>query len=75
VRRGPRPICQDTGIVNVVHEDRHGRAASRAFRPGLEDAVNDGVRKGYLDPDNPLRASIVADPISSARTPATTRRR
>jgi len=32
------------------------------FPAGLEDAVNDGVRKGYLDPENPLRASIVADP-------------
>ncbi|HEX7435682.1 MAG TPA: fumarate hydratase, partial [Caldimonas sp.] len=32
------------------------------FPAGLEDAVNDGVRRAYLDPENKLRASIVADP-------------
>jgi len=58
---GRRPICQDTGIVNVFMKiGMDVRFAG--FPAGLEDAVNDGVRKGYLDPDNPLRASIVADP-------------
>jgi fumarate hydratase class I len=33
----------------------------------LEDAVNAGVRKGYLDPDNVLRASIVEDPLFGRR--------
>ena len=28
----------------------------------VEDMVNEAVRRAYLDPDNPLRASIVADP-------------
>jgi fumarate hydratase, class I len=28
----------------------------------LQDTVNEGVRKGYLHPDNTLRASVVADP-------------
>jgi len=28
----------------------------------LEDAVNEGVRRGYMNPDNSLRASVVADP-------------
>ena len=27
---GHRPICQDTGIVNVFPEDRHGREAGKA---------------------------------------------
>ena len=29
----------------------------------LEDAINEGVRRGYLNPDNTLRASVVADPL------------
>jgi len=58
---GRRPICQDTGIVNVFL--RIGMDVRwEGFPAGVEDAVNEGVRKGYLDPDNPLRASIVADP-------------
>jgi fumarate hydratase class I len=58
---GKRPICQDTGIVNVylkigMDVRWHG------FSGSLEDAINEGVRRGYLDPDNKLRASIVSDP-------------
>ncbi len=59
---GHRPICQDTGIINVflnigmdVRWD--------GFTGSIEDAVNAGVRQGYLNPDNVLRASILADPI------------
>src|SRR3954451_14543410 len=58
---GHRPICQDTGIVNVflkVGMDLRWEG----FTGGLEDAVNEGVRRGYLHPDNTLRASVVADP-------------
>jgi fumarate hydratase class I len=58
---GRRPICQDTGIVNVFLKIGMD-VRFEGFPAGVEDAVNDGVRKGYLDPDNPLRASIVADP-------------
>ncbi len=58
---GHRPICQDTGIVNVFL--KVGMGVRFAGFPGsVVDAVNDGVRKGYLDPTNTLRASIVADP-------------
>jgi fumarate hydratase class I len=32
------------------------------FPGGLEDAINEGVRRGYNHPDNTLRASVVADP-------------
>ncbi len=58
---GHRPICQDTGIVNVFLEIGmdvrwHG------FGGSLEEAVNEGVRQGYTHPDNTLRASIVDDP-------------
>ncbi|MEO7010443.1 MAG: fumarate hydratase, partial [Caldimonas sp.] len=58
---GRRPICQDTGIVNVFLKIGMD-VRFDGFPAGLEDAVNDGVRKAYLDPDNTLRASIVADP-------------
>ena len=58
---GKRPICQDTGIVNVFL--KIGMNVSfEGFPAGIEEAVNDGVRLGYLNPDNLLRASIVADP-------------
>ena len=59
---GHRPICQDTGIVNVFLEIGMDVKLD-GFTGSLEDAVNDGVRRGYLDPDNTLRASVLADPI------------
>jgi fumarate hydratase, class I len=58
---GRRPICQDTGIVNVFLKIGMD-VRFEGFAGSVEDAVNDGVRKGYLDADNPLRASIVGDP-------------
>ena len=57
---GHRPICQDTGIVNVFL--RIGIEARWESGMDLEAAVNEGVRRGYLDPDNKLRASVLADP-------------
>ena len=58
---GHRPICQDTGIVNVFL--KVGMDVKWAgFTGSLEDAVNEGVRRGYLNPDNVLRASVVAPP-------------
>ena len=58
---GHRPLCQDTGIVNVFLKiGMEVRLAG--FEGTLDDAVNEGVRRGYNHPDNTLRASIVADP-------------
>jgi fumarate hydratase, class I len=58
---GHRPVCQDTGIVNVFL--KIGMDCRFEDFPGsIEDAVNEGVRQGYNHPDNKLRASIVADP-------------
>jgi fumarate hydratase class I len=61
---GHRPICQDTGIVNVFL--RVGMQARFEGFGGagdsLEDAINEGVRRAYLDPDNKLRASVLEDP-------------
>ena len=58
---GRRPICQDTGIVNVFLKIGMD-VRFEGFAGSIVDAVNEGVRRGYLDPDNKLRASIVADP-------------
>src|SRR5450631_2561151 len=57
---GHRPICQDTGIVVVFV--KVGMNVRWDARQPLEDMINEGVRRAYLDPDNRLRASIVADP-------------
>ena len=59
---GHRPICQDTGIINVFLKIGMD-VRWEGFSGSIEDAVNAGVRKGYLDPGNVLRASILADPI------------
>ena len=58
---GHRPICQDTGIVNVFLKVGMD-VRFEGFSGSLADAINEGVRRGYNDPDNKLRASIVADP-------------
>jgi len=58
---GHRPICQDTGIVNVFM--RVGMDVRwDGFTGTLDDAINEGVRRGYLNPDNVLRASVVSPP-------------
>ncbi len=58
---GRRPICQDTGIVNVFLKIGMD-VRFEGFGEGIHAAVNEGVRRGYNDPENKLRASIVADP-------------
>ncbi|MEO7246023.1 MAG: fumarate hydratase [Rubrivivax sp.] len=63
---GRRPMCQDTGIVNVFL--KVGMDVRFEGLPGsLEDSINEGVRRGYLNPDNVLRASILADPLFDRR--------
>jgi len=62
---GHRPMCQDTGIVNVFL--RIGMEVRFDFKTSLEDVVNEGVRRAYMDPDNKLRASILADPVGSRK--------
>ncbi len=60
--QGHRPICQDTGIVNVFL--RIGMDVRfEGLSGSLQDAVDEGVRRGYLNPDNKLRASVLADPL------------
>ncbi|MGV8891695.1 MAG: fumarate hydratase [Burkholderiaceae bacterium] len=59
---GHRPICQDTGIVNVFLKIGMD-VRFEGFKGSIADAVNEGVRRGYNNPENKLRASIVADPL------------
>ena len=63
---GHRPICQDTGIVTVFLEvgmDVRWDGATMS----VDDMVNEGVRRAYLDPDNVLRASILSDPAGARK--------
>ena len=57
---GKRPICQDTGIVIVFLEV--GMDVAWEGDMSVEDMVNEGVRRGYLLPDNVLRGSVLTDP-------------
>jgi fumarate hydratase class I len=62
---GHRPICQDTGIVTAflkVGLDVTFATAPGEERKDIQSLVDEGVRRAYLDPDNKLRASILADP-------------
>jgi len=72
---GNRPVCQDTGMVTVFA--RIGQSVVIDGDKSLADYVNDGVRQAYLDEGNPLRASMVADPVFDRKntrdnTPAVT---
>lgn len=56
------PICQDTGMAIIFAE-----IGQQVFIDGnFEDAVNEGVRKGYVD--GFLRLSVVGDPIERVNT-------
>lgn len=58
---GHRPICQDTGIVNVFL--KIGMDVRFETKLDLQALCDEGVRRGYLNPDNPLRASVLDDPL------------
>jgi len=63
--QGHRPICQDTGIVTVfLHV---GMDIQWQGDMSVTDMVNEGVRRAYMNPDNKLRASIMADPDGARR--------
>lgn len=63
---GRRPLCQDTGVGQVflrvglgVQFYRRDGASPRS----LQAIADEGVRRAYRDPVNPLRATMVADPL------------
>src|SRR3546814_955951 len=57
---GHRPICQDTGIVTIFV--KWGQDCRLESDKSLQEVVDEGVRRAYRNPENPLRASILADP-------------
>jgi fumarate hydratase, class I len=62
---GHRPICQDTGIVTVFL--KVGMDVQWDANMGVEDMINEGVRRAYLHEHNKLRASILADPAGKRK--------
>ena len=57
---GHRPICQDTGIATVFL--KVGMNVQWDAQMSVQEMVNEGVRRAYTNPDNKLRASVLADP-------------
>ena len=57
---GHRPLCQDTGIINVFV--KVGMNVQWQGDLSVTDMINEGVRRAYKHPDNVLRASVLADP-------------
>jgi fumarate hydratase class I len=62
---GHRPVCQDTGIVNVFLEI--GMELRWDTDRDIDAMVNRAVHEAYTDPLNPLRGSVVADPAGERR--------
>ncbi len=62
---GHRPICQDTGICVVFL--KVGMNVRWDATLSVQEMVNEGVRRAYLNPDNKLRASVLADPAGSRK--------
>jgi fumarate hydratase class I len=62
---GHRPICQDTGIALVFL--KVGMNVQWDATLSVQDMVNEGVRRAYGNADNPLRASVLADPAGARR--------
>ncbi|AVJ56335.1 fumarate hydratase [Idiomarina sp. OT37-5b] len=64
--QGHRPICQDTGIVTCFVKVGMGVQWDKTDMT-VQEMVDEGTRRAYTNPDNPLRASIVADPAGARK--------
>lgn len=62
---GHRPLCQDTGICVVFLKVGMNVRWDAQF--SVQQMVDEGVRRAYLNPDNKLRASVLADPAGARR--------
>ncbi|HEH9416163.1 TPA: fumarate hydratase [Aeromonas sobria] len=60
---GHRPLCQDTGIVTCFV--KIGMQVQWDSDMTVQEMVDEGTRRAYTNPDNPLRASVLADPAGS----------
>jgi fumarate hydratase class I len=63
---GKRPLCQDTGIVTCFVKVGMDVKWDKTDLT-VQQMVDEGTRRAYLNPDNPLRASIVADPAGARK--------
>ena len=63
---GHRPICQDTGIVTCFVKVGMDVKWDKTDMT-VQQMVDEGTRQAYTNPDNPLRASIVADPAGARK--------
>tara|TARA_R110002050_G_scaffold176406_5_gene309361 strand:- start:1358 stop:2887 length:1530 start_codon:yes stop_codon:yes gene_type:complete len=63
---GKRPICQDTGIVTCFVKVGMAVQWDKTDMT-VQQMVDEGTRRAYMNPDNPLRASIVADPAGTRK--------
>jgi fumarate hydratase class I len=63
---GHRPICQDTGIGMVFL-----KVGMQVTWPdatmSVQQMIDEGVRRAYMNPVNPLRASVLADPAGTRK--------
>ncbi|MDP9039308.1 MAG: fumarate hydratase [Acidobacteriota bacterium] len=67
---GHRPICQDTGIVTAfvkVGMEVLWEPSARHGMMTMQQMVDQGVRQAWLNPDNVLRGSVLADPAFSRK--------
>lgn len=63
---GKRPLCQDTGIVTCFVKIGMGVQWDKTDMT-VQQMVDEGTRRAYGNPDNPLRASIVSDPAGARK--------
>lgn len=63
---GHRPMCQDTGIAVVFMKIGMNVQWGDATM-SVSEMVNEGVRRAYMNPDNPLRASVLTDPAGKRK--------
>lgn len=65
-----RPLCQDTGVVHVflrVGVDVAFKRKDGWPLSSMQNVVDEAVRRAYMDPSNPLRASMVRDPLGGRK--------
>jgi fumarate hydratase class I len=62
---GRRPMCQDTGTAQIFM--KVGLGARVETRRSMQEIADEAVRRAWQVEANPLRASIVADPIFERR--------
>ena len=62
---GRRPICQDTGLVNIRMAIGMGVRFEGSMMP--QALADEAVRRAWADIGNPLRASVIEDPLGDRR--------